>query len=684
MPSPTPWLRRLYALAIFLSSCLLFVVEPMAAKRLVPLLGGSASVWTTCLVFFQTALLVGYALAHWLATRFGVRQQAWAYLTVLGAGLLCSLNTSPGLRADVAHPAASVFVLLTATIGVPFVALSASSPLLQAWYARSYASETSLRPPYRLFVLSNLGSLVALACYPALIEPRFTLRAQSVAWCAGLALYTIVCATIVARIGRPAAVGPAEGVGGSDAPPAQARLLLWLGLAACGSMLLCAVTNYLTQNVAAIPLLWVVPLAVYLLSFMLTFQGARYCPRPAVLLLLVGALGAPAYLLSRDESNLDLDVSIPLFCATLLIGCLFCHGELYRLRPAARYSTRFYLCVAAGGALGAFFVGILAPLIFDGYYELSCALLFTALLALIATWPGAVVWRALWMVTTLALVVAAAKYINAYDADSIARLRNFYGALRVTETTDQSGRIRTLYNGTIVHGMQWLAGARRYAPSTYYAHDSGAGLALDLCCAGRTRRVGIIGLGAGTLAAYGRRGDLLRFYDINPLVEPVARRLFTYLGDSQATIEVVPGDARVSLAGETPQNFDVLVIDAFSGDAIPVHLLTTQALALYQRHVRADGIIAYHVSNKYLRLDAVVQQVAANAQLRAVLIDTDDNDSRGEYGAAWVLVTRNVSFLARRELQANAAEIEAVPQLRLWTDDYNSLLPVLSWRSPPD
>jgi len=678
-------LRALYAFAIFWSSCLLFLVEPMAAKRLVPLLGGSAAVWTTCLVFFQTVLLLGYALAHWLVSRLSTYRQTLAYLALLVTGLLFSLDVDRVLHPDLLHPATSVFLLLARMIGIPFLALSASGPLLQAWYARSEARGVVLRPPYRLFVLSNFGSLVALASYPAVIEPRATLHTQGVVWCWGLLIYTLVCGAIAWRVRSEGAAQPASASSSSaESSPETTRMVLWTALAACGSVLLCAVTGYLSQNIAAIPLLWIAPLTVYLLSFMLTFNGGRRYPRTLVLLLLAVSLGALGYLLWSGESNLNLNVSIPLFCAALLVCCTFAHGEVYRLRPPAQHSTGFYLCIAAGGALGAFFVGIVAPRIFTGDYELCCALLVTAVLALITTWRQALPWRALWVTATLALCATTAKYVHDYRAQSIVRARNFYGALRVTEAGSGSDRVRHLYNGTIEHGTQWLKGDMRYTPTTYYAHDSGAGLAVSLCCSGPARRVGIIGLGAGTLAAYGRAGDVFRFYEINPLVEQMAHQHFTYLSDSHARIETVLGDARISMAAEAPQNYDVLLVDAFSGDAIPVHLLTAQAVNLYLRHLRPGGVIAFHVSNRYLALETVVQQEADHAGLHSALIESDDEDSRDEYAASWVLVTRDQSFLAQPAVRMSTSQIDTVKGLRLWTDDYNSLLPLLRWRGRSD
>lgn len=685
------------ALAIFLGSCLLFLVEPMVAKRLLPLLGGSSAIWITCLVFFQVALLLGYLLAHWLVTHLKPRAQAGIYGALLAAGLLLlGLNTRPEPHASTLHPVLSVFWVLTSLIGLPFLLLSAAGPLLQAWYARSFHSGTSsgssqqMVPPYRLFALSNFGSLLALVLYPWLIEPRFDLHVQTVAWTIGYAVFAVACGVVLWRgsalRGDDVVVRDTSANNETVEPaPSVADRLLWLSLAACGSLLLCATTSYLSQNVAAIPLLWILPLVAYLLSFVLVFQGKLY-PRQIVLGLLGVMLVSLGYELYDVRETLPIKVAIIFFCSALLIICIFCHGELHRLRPAPRYVTSFYLLIAAGGALGAIFVGIAAPLIFTANYEFACGLVFTSVLAFAVTWQLGVPWRVGSFLMTAAMVTVIFFQTRGYKQDAILQERSFYGALRVTETRDpQMGADRTLIHGTILHGEQYFADKWRKVPTTYYAEDSGVGLALRLCCSGRPKRVGIVGLGAGTVAAYGRKGDVFRFYEINPQVETIAKDFFSYLQDSAAQIEIVPGDARLSMAQEPPQKYDVIVVDAFSGDAIPVHLLTTQAVKLYQRHLRPGGILAVHISNRYLNLGPVVQQQADYAGLQAVLITSDRENDRGdaEFTADWVLVTADKNFLAQKEVAEAGETIENKPGLRLWTDDYNSLLPIIlrqKWR----
>lgn len=708
-------LNVLYAIAIFLGSFLLFLVEPMAAKRLVPLLGGSAAVWTTCLVFFQIALLFGYLCAHWLATRLRQRAQAMVYTGLLVVCLVqAGLNLRPELHASTVHPIRSVFWLLTTLIGLPFLVLSATNPLLQAWYARGYARGANTAgeavvsaeavPPYRLFALSNFGSLLALVIYPWLVEPRFSLRAQSLVWLAGFAVFALACAGIAFFSGGRAAgaMRPVKAAvsGATEPRPAVRDRVFWILLAACGSLLLCAMTNHISQNIAAIPLLWIVPLVMYLLSFVVAFSRGQWLPRllrlqipvlrvsvarMVVLGLTAVALGSLAYMLHDVRTDLPLKVALPFYCGTLFITCLFCHAELHRLRPSPSHATSFYLMIAAGGALGSILVGVLAPVIFSGSYELDCAVVFTAVLALAVTWRQGIGWRLFWSAASLAMAVAFLFFQIWADGATVAQMRNFYGTLRVTEKLDPPfrGVTRLLFHGTIQHGTQIFTDELRTTPTTYYAHDSGVGLALDLCCGDRSRRVGVIGLGTGTLAAYGRQGDVFRFYDINPLVERIARHWFSYLRESAATIEIVPGDARLSLAGEPPQRYDVLVVDAFSGDAIPVHLLTSQAIELYRRHLQPDGIIAFHVSNKFLNLAPVIQQEAEHAGLQSAFVSSEDDEhGNGEYSADWVLVTANSDFLSRPEMIEAAEEIDPQKRLRLWTDDYNSVLPLLRWEPP--
>jgi hypothetical protein len=690
--APRP-VRLLYGVTIFLSAFLLFVVEPMAAKRLLPALGGSSAVWITCLVFFQTVLLLGYLYAHLLARNPRPLAAAGLHCGMIGiAASLLVLLPQPTLAGATAHPLTAIFLALSRTIGLPFLLLAATSPLLQALYARRQGSPV----PWRFFALSNAGSLLALFVYPTLIEPHCGLPMQRTLWICGFGVYSILCVCIVWSLRgaiSAASVPVAESTGrpspAASAPTLRARLL-WFLLPAVGAIQLCAVTEHISQDIAAVPLLWVLPLVIYLVTFILAFEAPRlYFPWIVVRLLIV-FLAALAWFLTQTGFSLPIVLNLGFFLAEMFLACLFCHGEAYRLRPAdPAHSTLFYLSIAAGGAAGSIFIGLACPLLFDANYDIALAFLATAAVALLATWTEG--WQAqiLWVSSTIVTLVVVVM-LHLADARCLLEERNFYGALRVTEThtPPQALTARTLTHGTITHGTQWFAPQFRRNPTTYYAQDSGIGLALRFCCrdaAGspRPRRLGVVGLGAGTLAAFGQPGDILRFYEINPAVPPIAQNLFSYLRESGAQISISPGDARLTLASEAPQNFDVLAIDAFSGDAIPMHLLTTQAMAVYRRQLAPDGILAFHVSNQYLDLAPEVALLAASAGMTARLVDTPANESVGEYRALWVLVTTNTGFLALPIVASSAESIPPRAGLRTWTDDDSSLLPVVRWELIP-
>jgi spermidine synthase len=431
-----------------------------------------------------------------------------------------------------------------------------------------------------------------------------------------------------------------------------------------------------------VPLLWLAPLTLYLLTFIIAFEGTNwYRPQilwPFVLVWLAGM----AWILVDDNYHYDLPMQLGMFLPGLFLGCLFCHGELYRTRPAPQHLTQFYLIVSAGGALGGLFVAVAAPLAFNAYYELGIGLAVLALLAALrfaqlGRIPG---FLALGVLTG---VTAAAAYEGfSYHQDALVSERGFYGVLRVKEygSPGEPSHLRRLVHGTIMHGEQYLHQDRRRFITTYYQETSGIGLALRSRPDAGPMRVGVIGLGTGTLAAYGRRGDVYRFYDIDPRVVQIAKEHFTYLSDSAAAIEVALGDARLTLEREAPQNFDVLAVDAFSSDAIPVHLITKEALAIYLDHVKADGIVAFHVSNRFLDLIPVVARLAKENGAHAVLVtdDPDDEDDSLRSRTDWVLVSRDPAALSREAIvRGGARPVPDRPQLRTWTDDYSNLIQIL-------
>jgi hypothetical protein len=664
-----------YALAIFLGSTLLFLLEPIAAKRLLPLLGGSAAVWTACLVFFQTALLLGYYVAHLLVTRTDRRTQVTVYvgLLALSVGQLV-LAIDPSLRANVDRPIVSVLWLLAALIGVPFVTLSATSPLLQAWFARTTPGEKA--DAYGLFAVSNVGSIVALLAYPWLIEPRLTLRAQTILVTIVLAVLAILAGVIGTSVRK--AEDDAQATTTVDVAPVPATSrALWVALAACASLLLAATTTHISQNVVALPLIWIVPLVAYLLSFVVAFSARRWAPRWLVAALAIVGLILSDHLLDRGILGYPVIPATETFCVSLFFLCLFLHRELYQRRPAPQHLTSFYFHVAAGGALGAVLVGIVSPLVSPGNYDLAIGLMLTTVLGLVATWTGSRVMRGVWALLVVNAVTLVASQVSG-DRGSIARVRNFYGTVSVTEALDpQAGAVRSLYHGVIVHGRQAMRADLRRLRITYYAPTSGLGLALDQCCHGRPRRIGVIGLGAGTIAVYGIPGDTIRFYEINRAVEDIAKSYFSYLSDSPAAVQIVLGDARVSLVAEPPQRYDVLVVDAFSGDAIPAHLITSQALEIYRRHLAPGGIVAFNVSNDFISLAPVLEQLARNAGMQAVRVIDREDPARGVFDSEWVLVTANAEFLANPAVARARQPIDVPAGLRLWTDDYSSLFPII-------
>ena len=681
--------RPLYGAIAFLSALLLFSIEPIAARQILPILGGSSAVWITCLVFFQTALLLGYLYAHWL-TRLAGRFQRGLHITLLALAVAqATLATSlqPTMAGGAAHPVGTVFAFLTGTIGLPFLLLASTSPLLQMWLFRIESGETNSafgkKVWFRLFALSNAGSLFALLSYPVLIEPHLSLHHQRTLWRLGFLFFAIASALLAFKT-RAATSSAAEET--SQAPSASTRQRwLWFLLPMAAAMQLSAVTSHLTMNVAAIPLLWILPLAVYLITFIIAFEAPRLYRRGVVVRLLALMLASLGYMLSKTDFTIPIDLSILFFLVECLVACLFCHAETYALRPQrATETTLFYLLVAAGGAFGAFLVGIAFSLLFSANYDLALAFFMTAALALAATWNDGWTQRLLWSTGTVLLLILAFALRTAYSRQALVQIRNFYGSLRVTQSdmSPQHVPIRTLLNGAIQHGTQLFAPEFNHVPTTYYAQDSGVGLALRYCCEGHTRNIGIIGLGAGTLAIYGHPGDRFRFYEINPAVHPIAQNLFTYLRDSHGTLTFAEGDARTSLAAEPPQNFDVLVVDAFSGDAIPLHLLTTQAVELYRRHLTPSGILAFHVSNQYLDLAPELAKLAAASNLQSRLINTPPNDFTGEYRAEWVLLTADPAIFSQPEIAAVATPIPLRPKLRVWTDDYSSLLPILRPAEP--
>jgi SAM-dependent methyltransferase len=684
----------LYALTILVSAFLLFQVQPVIAKIILPWFGGSAAVWTTCLLFFQMVLLLGYLYSHAVIRYLRPRVQMVLHIGLLVASIavLPIYPSTSWKPVGASEPTMQILGLLAVSIGLPYFLLSTTGPLLQAWYARRFHGAM----PYRLYALSNAGSMFALISYPALFEPTFTTHQQSGVWSWSFGVFIVLCAFTAFKSNQSVAnmlKKPEAELGAASqavVPPTGKIYLMWLLLPAVASVLLLAITNHLSQNVAAIPFLWVLPLSIYLLSFILCFEGEGWYRRNPYLQLLAVALGSMAYAVSVDmTSNVPIKVMIPLFAMGLFTCCMVLHGELARLKPDPKYLTHFYLMMSAGGALGGLLVALLAPHFLNALYEMPVSLVFCAALVAyvlrqdlelkwIRRWPGVVVSAVL----TLALAGYVGWQIKQMVSGSRVLVRNFYGGLKVKDSGDPGSleATRTLTHGTINHGEEYLNIARRDLPTTYYGPNTGVGLAIREKQQAGAVRIGVIGLGTGTTAAYGRLGDYIRYYEINPLVLELARKEFFYLADCKAKLDVAMGDARLSLEQELedghPQNFDVLAVDAFSSDSIPVHLLTKEAMDLYFRHLRPDGILAVHISNRYLNLQPVLEGEVHATQKIARVVDTEDDDTQDVFGATWVLITSPATGF-KGDLLSNSAPLDSKRTVRLWTDDYSNLFKIL-------
>lgn len=748
-----------FALTIFCSAFLLFLVQPLIGRFLLPWFGGSPGVWTTCLLFFQTVLLAGYAYAHFVATRLTPRRQAIVHAAVLLLALAwLPLAPDAGGAADpTAEPVGRILLLLAGSVGLPYLALAATGPLLQNWFGLAHPAAS----PYRLYALSNAGSLLALLGYPFVVEPWLGRHAQTLAWSAGLVVFVLLgvaCAWRVHKVATVVAATPDT----EDAEPAPSvsTRAFWIVLPALASLLLNATTSKVCTDVAVIPFLWIAPLALYLLSFIICFDHPRWY-RPGLFagLFTVGA-AVTAWLMAEGSAR-SLFLQLAGYGTGLFAACMIAHGEVHRLRPGRRHLTSFYLHLAAGGALGGLFTGLLAPRLFPDYWEFPLGLwllaylvavlallqrrrevvtgsavgiglaalilpllglaheeslgewlaaagestlafhadhwmweaplaliLFTSLRPSWTSAPGAWHARQGALPLTLAAVLGAVLFMQVRDDQIAVReaQRNFYGAhkIRAHGENGELGRYNLLLHGATTHGLQLLTPDYRRWPTSYYGAESGVGRALEQFPAEKgPRHIGVVGLGVGTMAAYGAAGDRIRFYEINPAIESVARRHFTYLADTPAQVTVVPGDARLTLAAELdrgePQGFDVLVLDAFSSDAIPVHLLTREAFALYTRHLKPGGIIAVHISNRHLDLRPVLEAHARHYALhQATLSDYPDKETAWWlYRSTWTLLSPSEAVLAAPAIQDQAAwPAEDNAPLIEWTDDYASLLGV--------
>ena len=702
--------KTAFALTIFLSAFLLFQVELIVGRELLPWFGGAPAVWTTCLVFFQVVLLAAYAYAHIVTKRLPLKRQLSSHMGILTVSCLIlaflasrwPTPITPGASwkpAGDSDPVSQIALLLAVSLGVPFFVLSTTGPLLQKWSLVCFPESS----PYRLYALSNAGSLIGLLGYPFFVEPILGIRAQAFCWTGLYVLFgigVVVCALGLRR-SRVRAAGGAEEPGSVErgAPPSPHDRLLWTGLAAVASALLLSTTNHMCQDMAVVPLLWVLPLSLYLLSFILCFGDDRLYRR-----WMFPPLFAASCVFCIIDLFKGLGASLPsqigADCALLFSGCMVCHGELVRAKPGAAHLTGFYLAVAAGGALGGLALAIAAPRLFNGYWEFHLSILGTGVVfigALMRDRSSILRRKPVSIGSGLALIViglGGSLLKQAVESGGSARFasRNFYGILRVVE--DPAGRYLKLLHGRITHGFQFTDSARAFIPTSYYSRESGVGLAiLNHPERPGGLRIGVVGMGTGTLAAYAGNGDTIRFYEINPAVPRLSRGthpFFTFLRHCRGRVEIAMGDARLSLERELEggenQRFDVLALDAFSSDAIPVHLLTDEAFGIYLRHLRQpDGILAVHISNRYIDLIPVVHGYAKRHGLASAMI-TSNEDEEGAWSSDWILIAGSTRTLVRDPIGGAATPWDSTTyrEIRPWTDDYSNMIGLLrNAASPP-
>lgn len=725
--SPEQRLAWCYGCAVLVSAVLVFQVQLLISKTILPWFGGAPAVWTTSMLFFQLTLFCGYAYAHWTVAHCRPARQGLMHLglILLAIALLPVAPAASWKPADAAYPVVHILALLTACVGFPFFVLSATGPLIQAWFAQSHPG----RSPYRLYALSNIGSLLGLVSYPFLVEPEMSLTRQSACWSLGFTIFAAFCgyaawqlwhhnsttnderanaalgpsgeqtlaalpsdvsnasATVVElRPGFPAETVDAE-MGGERS--SWQRRLTWLGLATLASVMLLATTNHVCQDVAVIPFLWVLPLTLYLLTFIICFEkeawySRRWCGGGAAV-----CLAVMAFLLQFSNGQYLL-LELAVCMSALFLVCMVCHGELIRLKPGPRRLTEFYLMSSAGGALGGVFVAIVAPLAFSTHLEFTLGMLFGYLLSVavvVREYPSIgfagqkrLAKAGLLLAFTGCLLVLRS-HAHALGGSSLRTARSFYGVLRVDEVdredSDRHGLV--LRYGRILHGYQRLSPEFRHEPTLYYDRQSGVGLSIEHHPRrSHGLRIGAVGLGVGTIAAYGRESDYFRFYEINPDVVAAAQHDFLYLRDCPSQVDVVLGDARLSLERELPQQYDLLVLDAFSGDAIPTHLLTREAFEIYLRHLATEGAIAVHITNRHVDLAPVLQSMADYYQFQLMQIEAPTRLDAGATASTWAILTKRSDWFLQPELEkAVVRGRKQYAHLPFWTDDYSNLFQIL-------
>jgi SAM-dependent methyltransferase len=705
-------------------------VQPMFGKMVLPLLGGSPAVWNACMLFFQAALLGGYLYAHVTSERLGPRRQAALHLALLAAAaLVLPIGVGAAAPEGGAAPIPWLLLLMATTVGLPFFVLSGTGPMLQRWFAGT--GHPAAANPYWLYAASNLGSMLGLLGYPFLVEPRLRLAEQSGGWALGYALLGLLiagCAVAVWRAPAAPSIAATAEEGKTGITPRERAT--WTALAFIPSSLLLGVTSYVSTDLTPAPLLWVIPLALYLLSFTLVFAPRALVPHGLMVAVQPSFLAIAAILLLHGFVSKPV-LALPLHYAALFVTAMVCHGELARRRPAVRHLTGFYLWISVGGVLGGIFNVLVAPVVFPRVWEYPLVL---ALACLARPWPAKwrdVGWEAgtalaamafagvlvavarpeflgiptalaivgigvvvnliavvlgsnpLWLALCLGLLLLVRTVETVRNEDALLAERSFFGHYRVY-VSGVRDRYNVLTHGSTLHGAQSLDPFRRRDPATYYLRSGPLGWIFNgTPLLAEQRRVAVVGLGTGTAAAYAGEGEAWTFYEIDPGIERIARdrRYFTYLSDSPAHIRVVLGDARLSMARESGPRYQMILLDAFSSDAIPTHLLTREAFDVYLDRLAPGGLLAVHISNRYFDLEPVVAAIAKERGL-AVRVGSGPANRNGRYEnyAIWMVLARRESDLGSLATDPRWVRAQASASVQPWTDDFSSLLSVFRWK----
>ena len=749
-------LPALFSLTLFVSAGLLFLVELMIAKMILPLLGGTPAVWNTCMMFFQAVLLAGYGYAHVLGTRAGRTRQIAVHLAILAVACIVLPIAVPRQWAPSpeGNPIGGLLLLLLIAVGPPFFVLSATAPLLQRWFART--GHPSAGDPYFLYSASNLGSMLALIAYPTWVEAHFHLAGQGRAWSIGygvIILLTILCAVALWRYrsacpddGRSEEEG-ASGTCAAAAPLKRGERGQWVLFAFVPSSLMLGVTTFLSTDVAAIPLFWVIPLALYLLSFIIVFARVPALVHRIAILLLPLSLIA-LFLADFADVGLPKWTVFGVHLANFFLVCMVCHGEIARTRPSAAHLTEFYLWLSVGGVLGGIFNSLIAPVAFTALFEYPLVLILAALLlpaGVRAKAPLFRTWRGILLIIGVPLVLAPVTHFSTtgsfvasalhsrlpdllhvpwstfsaivnyglpalvcfgliflrkpllfgvgfaalfmtvavskdFNRDIVHRERSFFGVLTVTRAAD--GSFMNLSHGTTLHGKQWLNPVNRSEPVSYYHREGPAGLVFsEFEGEKKKNRIAVTGLGTGSLAAYAGAGQEIDFYEINPAVKKISTNpaYFTFLSDCRARWRVILGDARLTIEKAPPNYYGIIILDAFSSDSIPVHLLTREAVNLYLSKLEQDGVLLIHITNRYVNLAPVLAKMAEENGFACRLRDDESDYESGKDGSTWVLFARSESDLGAIAESDDWRKIELQKSIDVWTDDFSNILSVFKW-----